>query len=550
MSAKAALLLLSFLPTLFAAAPVRAEDCAALWVPDGPVRAADVQAYLADPASRLSAALSPEQVDRSTGLVELASQGRLEFALRIPGDPLLPFISRGRPQDALARVALARARHRDAFGALPAGIVPGAGALTAELAGPLAAQGLRWAAVGDYLAAPADAWSRAAGLALVPVAQGTAAVRVSSELSALPSCGRTVAELAASASALAPAVPPTWLGPLAEIERSSATRAALELYAAAAAALGEYQNSGGASLNTLEKATGELYAAQEGRFFLPASAGASGPAFRGRVEKVFRTLGRSAPESLPAAELERSTVPVPSTRVRALREGNALVFENAPAPSAGLSADGTAREEHGPRAAPSTSTALWDLSRMRVEWDEGSVVFTVGMRALERSSAAPSGFDRLLLDVYLDINNRPRAGSTDLLPGRPGFLASEDGWEYALVFGGWSAALYRFIPGQGPVLVEKLRPQPDAALPEVRVSVPRARLRGNPAGWGYLPLALEADKAAATRTPPEPRPEGAYGIVAPTRLQERLRAGLSRSRKFPALRFVERAPSQGAGGPP
>ncbi len=122
-------LLILVLLALCASAPARAlmgsrERTALLWVPDG--KATDWEALysllLKYPKARFTIAVAPEDIpeDARAWLSEWVKLGRIEIALRIQGDPILPLIHRYRKQDVRDRVALGRVQFRQIFDVYPA----------------------------------------------------------------------------------------------------------------------------------------------------------------------------------------------------------------------------------------------------------------------------------------------------------------------------------------------------------------------------------------------------------------------------------------------
>lgn len=550
--------------------PAQAARCVVIWAPAGRLRADSIADILdGAPLFRLTLAVSPDDVDEPDRLAAWAAEGRIELALRIPGDPILPLVEARRSQDAVSRVVLARQRHLKVFGRPPRGLVPGAGAFSERLILPAGAQGLRWASAGDYAqgAAP-GAWIRRGDFVLVPTkvideeeldpleARDSAVFLMDPKSRSVPpaltACASTASELAdyaarppeegslppeaaASTGAAPGAEPPwpAWAGPISELGTEPEAQQAWDLYGQAAEALTQYQNSGRASLGVLDKAVSALYAAQDSRFFQNAPSDADRRDFQARLRKVYKVLGSASPAGLRAkassgaagadASAEQAA---DSDHIRSGRAGESLFFELVPAAS----------------TAPLDSP----LTGLRVGWDPGAVIFTFESQASSASPSGSGGKEQVLRDLYIDINHRAGAGSVDLLPGRAAFLSAADAWEYALAIAGSAAVLYRYAPGQGPALVERLRAESDPEAMAVRVRVPRSRLRGNPAVWGYLALALPADPASAQKFPPLPSRNEILGALAvltasadPSK-QEPSGAG-PRYRRFSALRLEKGA---------
>src|SRR3990167_8311872 len=94
---------------------------------------------------------------------------RLEVALRLKGDPLLPMIAEhplaARPQDAVDRMAAGREQYRLVFGTTLSGFVPAGGAVGPAVFAALHAMQLSWVAIGNY--PDSSLWS-GSGLDFVP----------------------------------------------------------------------------------------------------------------------------------------------------------------------------------------------------------------------------------------------------------------------------------------------------------------------------------------------------------------------------------------------
>lgn len=143
------------------------------------------------------------------------------------------------------------------------------------------------------------------------------------------------------------------------------------------------------------------------------------------------------------------------------------------------------------RGAPSSAGGsdpykVWKLARVGVSWTDREIVFSFS--ALEpAASASDPAFSRVRFDLYIDVNNRPRAGSTALLDGRAGRIFPDDAWEYALETSPGTAALYAST-NKGPRKAAVFRTALEDGAFTVRM--PRTALRGNPVLWGYAAFLL------------------------------------------------------------
>jgi hypothetical protein len=155
----------------------------------------------------------------------------------------------------------------------------------------------------------------------------------------------------------------------------------------------------------------------------------------------------------------------------------------------------------------------WDLRSFEVAPGDDSVGFTFELGALSNPMQAPSGFSGALVDVYIDINRLPGAGSEALLPGRPGIVETQNAWEYAVTVTGWGGRVYQFSPGSAPRVLGKISVKKTGPS-SFRVDVPRKFLRGDPQSWGYgvavmghdpAPGADPGDQPMHVTTEPGPR---------------------------------------------
>jgi hypothetical protein len=542
------------------------------------------------PGFKFTLALTPAMLN--DGVRDVLDQplrtGRLELAMRIPGDPILPLVaadsSPGGLHDVLARLALAREKFRSVLSTAPAGFVPGGGTPVAGLESALPALGVSWAAVGkgppsrnggfwlaftplksedrppvfqEFEAAARPDPSLPAGPAAIVldeaaglVPRGSLAALIK-ELADKGSAWRwqTASEYGAPGSSASEGLdsPPLagdgraqdWPGWAPTTLDAPAARSAGKAYGTAAAALRRYQNSGTADLKALEHAAEALYAAGNGRYYRVLSGATAGDTaaadreLRRHLMNVYRRIKQTVPGSFYASfageQSSAETASLPdevSTDVHAERGASWLSLRN-PAGS-------TSRGPNQDAAAEP-----WRILDLRLDWDSAAVTFTFRMAALDVSSAAPAASEvpqgptgRLVLDVYMDINHVAGAGSLALLEGRDAFAMNRDAWEYALSVGPSGGVLLRALPGSSPAVLSRIPVTVDPARRSLRAVVPRRLLRGNPLRWGYIVAAFSARSSAPEQEPPVAVVAGGpLGRLAPVEQQR------SSARRLGAVRL-------------
>jgi hypothetical protein len=305
---------------------------------------------------------------------------------------------------------------------------------------------------------------------------------------------------------------PAWNGAPSAQPSDASVLAAWNAYGEAAKALSRYQNSGAADMKVLENATHLLRKAQDARFYRipPPGAPAGLPReLRADLLAAYRRIKTTAPDSLYASR--SSTAPLSAaelpTGVRAASGPGWVGFDN---PLGTIA--------RSPAAAPNADP--WRLRGLRIEWNDERVLFRIFPTRVDAAPAAP----RPVYDVYVDLNHLVGAGSIRLLDGRGAFAQARDAWEYSLSVCGADARLWRAGAGDEPDELAKVSAELDPVKSEIRVSVPRELLRGNPERWGYILLALAEDPARTGHAPAAALvgPDGAQtlGLLAPLDVQK------------------------------
>ncbi|MDX6770282.1 MAG: hypothetical protein SF051_12175 [Elusimicrobiota bacterium] len=536
------------------AAPAAAQQAlpaAPVWLPDEAFSQwSRVDALMRDRGSlKLTIGLTPAMATPlcKAALAPWLADGRIEVAARIPGDPVLPLMTAHpdapRPQDALERLAEARAALKTALSTAPAGFVPGAGALDAALLPALSASGASWVLAGPY-ALPGEPWASAGRAAFVPALAGTdpsapgaSVFADSSPASAFldaaaaaprPSEGWvTVGELLARVGAPADASGAGWVPwdrAAASVPEDPHARAAYDAYGEAAQAVDRYMNSGAADLAVLDKAIEQLRAAQAARFYRPMPEAESLDAtLRARLIAVYRRLKAPAPASLFSGEPQPGAAAADKpTGVRSVAGASQLSFDN-PA------------ESLAKPPAPGVDGEPWRLLGLFARWGDASVDFTLRVGRVD-----PHAAPRPVYEVYMDLNGVTGAGAPRPLEPRGVFFPTRDAWEYALVVAGDRARLFRHNPRGEPEPVGAFVAVPDPAKASWTVSVPRSALRGSPRRWGFTVLSYAEDPARPGLTPPAAlvAPDGGIvlGLLAPLDVQKTVLDKRSPNARVPASR--------------
>ncbi len=528
-------LLLFFVPLcLCAFAPPLTAGPAILWIPGEHAPLEDVISLLETGRDlKLTAALgkvSPELMARVTAL---SSQGRLEPAARPSGDPLIPLFYyaredsvqwRNKPSDASytndpffislrmsdAREAYARQYKRppEAFVSAPGGAVAGYIPLARAL-------GFKWLAAG----APASATEsyrviNAEGVRIVlfstPTSHGFAPVAdepaflVFDEtlgqpgeetraalLTFLSSAGNppfmTVSE--ALQTAVSTAMPADqaalrtapWSGDYTPWAGTPAQAGTLTAFTRTRGELMEYFNAKQGNYKAAEPAFAEYFSVESGPKLLRLAAPDTETASEAEIEiqnalvNSYRLMNKVPPGWLFSALSDIDDKTESEDKVAVKKSNAEFTLMNAlrqPVPP------------DLPAAGAQDPYKIWKLTKVSVAWTDSEITF----RFFPMETPAAAVFNTgARFDVYIDINNRPRAGTARPLDGRAGRLFPDDAWEYALTASPKNAALYA-ATGKGPQILKSFPASfSDGA---VTVRIPRTELRGNPARWGYTAFML------------------------------------------------------------
>jgi len=267
--------------------------------------------------------------------------------------------------------------------------------------------------------------------------------------------------------------------------RADMQRLAWKAIAKARKVVDNYKNSGQADLKKLDAAMEEIYQAESGRFLLdlgdPRQKLTEGENnFLATLANVYRLSETQVPPNFnqwfSLGERKTSFSNAGDLAQPFFVGGLESLTWNDPAGDDFGDGNYTYPMGNYPKGA-------FDLKSFAVSWTEDEVNFSVSLADLV------SGKDTAvmpLIDVYIDVNRLPGAGSTDPLPGRQSsVVAREAAWEYALSFNLSRGELYQPIPGQNPRRVSSFVPDLDLATKTVSVRLPKSVLRGRPDNWRF-----------------------------------------------------------------
>ena len=512
-----------------------AAQQAALWIPSDAQGAPEIISILEKNKDlRLTAAFSELPRGLEERIKKLEKEGRLELALRPAGDPPLPLLyspsSDGvkwanKPSTAALssdpyflglRLGLAKEAALKNLKLSPAGFVNPPGGLSPDYFPLAKAMGIKWLACGP-LASTAAAVLESSGVYAAPFVKYSTSTPPSSGLSfvvfdetaetdpaalrallaadlgsPVPQKRLTVSEalkLAVSAQA-APAeiaaLASPWSGDYTPWASAPAQAGALASFSKTRADLMLYLNSFQGNYKPAAQAFDNYFSAEEGGKLLaltPADTDSSRETeieIQNALGNAYRIMQRPPPPWLFSALADAASTPETAEKLLIAASDNGFEITNIP------------RRPEIPEQTPLLPKSadpykIWKLASLKVEADPANITFRFTPQALDNSLRQASGFSHIRIDLYIDINHRPRAGMTRPLDGRPLRLFPDNAWEYALEVTPARAVLYAVTP-KGSVNAGTF--QPKAENGAVTVSVPREALKGNPLLWGYAALLL------------------------------------------------------------
>ncbi|MFH1259463.1 MAG: glucodextranase DOMON-like domain-containing protein [Elusimicrobiota bacterium] len=255
---------------------------------------------------------------------------------------------------------------------------------------------------------------------------------------------------------------------------------AWELIAETREAVKKYKNSGEAEIDRLDNALQEIYTLESSQWFEETNLSDQEKElfFRSGLANIYRLINQPLPSELNLPLKEQISLPNPETKI--------TVGTN------GFQATDRTNDDYGdgkylyPQD-PTLLPGYFDLKSFQLNFDDKEITFKV-----EFSSA--TDHNRILVDIYIDLNHTFGAGSTKLLAQRNAETKPLDAWEYCLSLTNEKTTLFQYRSSQKePSNIAVFYSYSDSLSPQfISVAIPRDTLRGNPLTWGYIVCALGA----------------------------------------------------------
>lgn len=242
-----------------------------------------------------------------------------------------------------------------------------------------------------------------------------------------------------------------------------------------------YQESGRANLQRLDAAVEEMCSAESGQFLLVVGQSAAAASFNERnflatLGNIYRLCQTPVPPNLntwfATRTWQKTVAKTPENDRPFFVEGPQSLTWNDP--KGDDNGSGKYTYPFGPYA-----KGVFDLRELTVSWTESDV--TVSASVVEPFADKPTNVVPLI-DVYVDVNKLPNAGSTKPLRKRgESLIMPEAAWEFALALSPAATVLYQAVPGGMPRVIEMKNGETQTNLMTATFS--RKLLRGDPRRW-------------------------------------------------------------------
>ncbi|MBU2530146.1 MAG: hypothetical protein KKD35_03810 [Elusimicrobia bacterium] len=136
------------------------------------------------------------------------------------------------------------------------------------------------------------------------------------------------------------------------------------------------------------------------------------------------------------------------------------------------------------------SSAISRIAEMNITWDKEEIAFYLRPELI--NDEEEFSLENIEIDIYIDINNRMRAGRTRALRGNKINILPQDAWEYSISLNNEKATInYAGMSGiKNLYSIETTKEKSG-----FKIAIPRKILQGNPLRWGYSAI-IFSDKSA------------------------------------------------------
>ena len=191
-----------------------------------------------------------------------------------------------------------------------------------------------------------------------------------------------------------------------------------------------------------------------------------------KLAKIYRTMEKNLPNWLFKSFKELSPENT-SASVQISSGTNFINFKNS-FPFASIEAIKDEEE--------SVSSATFRIAEMNIQWDKEKIEFYLKPELINNKEDEEIGLENIAIDIYIDINNRLRAGRRKALRGNKINILPQDAWEYSISVNSDKTQInYAAMSG-----IKKLHST--ETIDEngaFKIILPRKTLKGNPLRWGY-----------------------------------------------------------------
>ncbi|MFA5858791.1 MAG: glucodextranase DOMON-like domain-containing protein [Elusimicrobiota bacterium] len=265
-----------------------------------------------------------------------------------------------------------------------------------------------------------------------------------------------------------------------------------------------YKNSGRAEITALDRATEEIYRAEDGSVFIALGqefdqerVKVADMKLRQGLTNVYRAMGNKIP-----AELKQPLGETLQNTVTQQQQQPGIVQDTAPVVSPEIMdtvvnkgsgyfdlmdsiGDDYGDGNYVYPAITVLEKGVYDLQKFSCRYDEQSIEFRIntsgGLTQEQRSYVG--------IHCYIDMNNRQGAGLIPLLSGLNAYARPDNAWEFCVNIHGKAAKVFQSGVSNYKMLgVYDVNVSTSETGCEYHVLIPKKVLRGTPERWRYLVL--------------------------------------------------------------